>query len=105
MDRNARFASMPIEELWAIHEHISELLKARLLVEKSELERRLDSLHPMTDHAKTRRPYPPVHPKFANPDEPRQVWSGRGKRPRWVAEKLSTGLALQDLSIVHAAQS
>jgi hypothetical protein len=46
-------------------------------------EPRLSSLHPATtDRLKARRPYPPVVPKYANPDEPSQVWSGRGKRPR-----------------------
>ena len=48
---------------------------------------------------KAHRPYPPVVPKFANPDEPSQVWSGRGKQPQWVTEKLASGLALEDLSI------
>jgi DNA-binding protein H-NS len=96
----ANFASMSVEELWGIHEEISKLLKAKLLAEKKMLEQRLISLHPATaDRLKTRRPYPPVVPKFANPDKPSQVWAGRGKRPRWVIEKLAAGLALEDLSI------
>jgi DNA-binding protein H-NS len=64
------------------------------------LERRLLSLrHPTAGGLKARRPYPLVLPKFANPDEPTQVWTGRGKQPRWVTEKLASGLALEDLSI------
>ena len=94
------FASMSVEELWGIHEEISKLLEAKMLAEKKRLEQRLISLHPATtSHLKARRPYPPVLPKFANPDEPSQIWAGRGKRPRWVIEKLATGLALGDLSI------
>jgi len=90
----ANFASMSVEELWGIHEEISKLLKAKLLAEKKMLEQRLISLHPATaDRLKTRRPYPPVVPKFANPDDPSQVWSGRGKPPQWVTgqKSLSTG--------------
>ena len=91
---------MSVEELWGIHEEISKLLEAKMLAEKKRLEQRLISLHPATvSHLKARRPYPPVLPKFANPDEPSQIWAGRGKRPRWVIEKLATGLALGDLSI------
>ena len=91
---------MSVEELWKIYEEISERLEAKILAEKKMLERRLNSLHPAkTDRPNARRPYPPVVPKFANPDEPSQVWSGRGKRPRWVTEKLASGLALEDLSI------
>ena len=77
-----------------------KLLEAKMLAEKKMLEQRLISLrHPAAGHLKARRPYPPVLPKFANPDEPSQVWAGRGKRPRWVIEKLATGLDLEDLSI------
>src|SRR6476646_10302170 len=91
---------MSVEELWGIYEQISKLLEAKMLAEKEVLERRLISLHPATaGRLKARRPYPPVLPKFANPDEPNQVWAGRGKQPRWVKEKLASGLALEDLSI------
>ena len=100
MIRKANFASMSVDELWEIHEEISKLLEAKMLAEKKMLERRLISLHPAkTDRLKAHRPYPPVVPKFANPDDPSQVWSGRGKQPQWVKEKLASGLALEDLSI------
>ena len=99
MIRKANFASMSVEELWKIYEEISDRLEAQKLAEKKILERRLVDLHPAKIDLKARRPYPPVVPKFANPDDPSQVWSGRGKRPRWVTEKLASGLALEDLSI------
>ena len=96
----ANFASLSVEELWEIREEISKLLEAKMLAEKEMLEQRLISLRrPTARRLKARRPYPPVLPKFANPDEPSQVWAGRGKRPRWVTEKLASGLALEDLSI------
>ena len=100
MNLLAKFASMSVEEMWEIYKEISKLLEAKMLAEKEMLERRLISLHPATaDRLKARRPYPPVVPKFENPDKPSQVWSGRGKRPHWVTEKLDSGLALEDLSI------
>ena len=100
MIRQANFASMSVEELWDIYEEISKLLEAKLLAEKTLLEQRLISLrHPTAHYLKARRPYPPVVPKFANPDDPSQVWSGRGTRPQWVTEKLASGLTLADLSI------
>jgi DNA-binding protein H-NS len=96
----ANFASMSVDELWEIHEDISKRLEAKILAEKKKLELRLNSLHPAkTDRPNAHRPYPPVVPKFANPDDPSQVWSGRGRRPQWVKEKLASGLALEDLSI------
>ena len=37
--------------------------------------------------------------KYANPDDPTQTWSGRGRRPRWVEAALSSGKSLDDLKI------
>jgi DNA-binding protein H-NS len=95
----ANFASMSVDELRELREKISKLLEPKILAEKKELELRLNRLQPAKADLKTRRPYPPVVPKFANPDDSSQVWSGRGKRPQWVTEKLASGLALEELSI------
>ena len=100
MITKANFASMSVEELWGIYGEISKLLEVKMLADKKMLEKRLISLRPATaGRLKARRPYPQVLPKFANPDEPSQFWAGRGRQPRWVTEKLSSGLALEDLSI------
>lgn len=41
----------------------------------------------------------PAAPKYANPDDPLQTWSGRGRRPRWVEAALKSGKSLDDLAI------
>jgi DNA-binding protein H-NS len=41
----------------------------------------------------------PAKPKYANPDDPEQTWSGRGRRPRWVQDALESGKKLEDLAI------
>ncbi len=40
-----------------------------------------------------------VAPKYANPANPAQTWSGRGKRPRWFHEALASGRRESDLLI------
>ena len=40
-----------------------------------------------------------VAPKYRNPTDPSQTWTGRGRQPAWVAEALSSGACLADLSI------
>ena len=99
MTIDADLTSMSVDELCELHEEVSKLLETKMLAEKKMLDDRLSRLRPAKTNLKTHRPYPPVFPKFANPDEPSQVWSGRGKRPHWVTEKLASGLALEDLSI------
>ena len=37
--------------------------------------------------------------KYANPEDPTQTWSGRGRRPRWVEAALASGKSLDDLKI------
>lgn len=38
-------------------------------------------------------------PKYANPADPSQTWTGRGRRPAWVLEALQEGKSLDDLAI------
>jgi DNA-binding protein H-NS len=38
-------------------------------------------------------------PKFENPENPRQTWTGRGKRPSWIKAALEQGKSLDELRI------
>jgi DNA-binding protein H-NS len=49
--------------------------------------------------AKAKRTTGVVKPKFQNPANPEQTWSGRGKRPRWFNEALKAGKKDKDLLI------
>ncbi len=40
-----------------------------------------------------------VKPKYKNPDNPSETWSGRGKKPAWVQQALQRGQTLEDLAI------
>ena len=40
-----------------------------------------------------------VKPKYRNPADPSQTWSGRGKRPRWYVAALAAGKKEKDLLI------
>lgn len=40
-----------------------------------------------------------VAAKYANPANPGQTWTGRGKRPLWVGECLAAGKTLDDLKV------
>jgi DNA-binding protein H-NS len=38
-------------------------------------------------------------PKYANPADPTQTWTGRGRKPNWVTAALESGKSLDDLAI------
>ena len=40
-----------------------------------------------------------VAPKYRNPDNKTETWTGRGRQPRWVVARLSKGAKLSDFSI------
>ena len=101
--KDSDLAKLPLDDLWRLHEQIVQLLDWKLQQEARELQRRLDELGRKFGEAARdipqRRPYPKVEPKFRNPKDPAETWSGRGKQPRWVAELLASGRDLDDFRI------
>src|SRR4051812_41546995 len=43
-----------------------------------------------------------VTAKYRNPDNPEETWAGRGRKPKWVEERLAQGASLDDLLINRA---
>jgi H-NS histone family len=58
-----------------------------------------DDEPPGKPERRLRRYYPPVYPKFQNPTDPAETWSGRGKTPRWLATELKKGKTINDFVI------
>jgi DNA-binding protein H-NS len=96
------YRSMSTDELWGLHEQVAAELTQRIITEKATLEDRLRKLQP-TDQAaqpdRSRRAYPKVLPKYRNPKNPGETWSGRGKQPLWLAKRLGAGSKLDDFLI------
>ena len=40
-----------------------------------------------------------VPPKYRNPANEKDTWTGRGRQPRWVAAEIANGRKLEDLLI------
>ena len=110
---------MPLDDLWALHEQLTALLSKRILAEKRQLENRLVQLNrgkivqvlaaaevksATPGYKNPRRPYAVVIPKYQNPAEPSETWSGRGKQPRWLVSALKAGGRIEDFRIPDAHQ-
>lgn len=89
--------SIPSEELWTLYEEVMVQLGSRLLREKAKLEKWLRQLQPKD--RRMRRPYPKVLPKYQNPKNPTETWSGRGRQPRWLTPQLNSGKKLDDFRV------
>ena len=100
--RTDHLNSLSLDELWKLHEEVAIELGERILAEKAKLEQRLRKIglaHDATGLDRKRRQYPPVHPKYCNPKNPAETWSGRGKLPRWLSPQLCAGRKLDDFLI------
>lgn len=42
---------------------------------------------------------PKAAPKYRNPENPEETWSGRGRKPQWIHAALTKGLDISDLEI------
>ena len=94
--KRAELDRMSTDVLWSLHVEVSQLLQQRIKQKKLQLEERLTRLQAP---ASGRRPYPPVPPRYRNPDQPSETWAGRGKRPRWLVAQLKSGRRIEDFSI------
>ncbi|CCD84522.1 putative histone-like nucleoid-structuring protein H-NS family [Bradyrhizobium sp. ORS 285] len=107
------FEAMSFDDLWSLHEQISQILAERITSEKRELERRLavlnrsrgvieaangDGAQSYNGNGKARRKYPRVLPKYRNP-QTSETWSGRGKQPRWLVAAIKTGRRIEEFAI------
>ena len=106
-----KISSLSMDELWALHEEVGNLLSEKITNEKRQLEERLAKLNSGTmakinrsdlqvaERRSVRRKYPPVLPKFQNPSDPSETWAGRGKQPRWLVSQLKAGKKMTDFLI------
>lgn len=99
-----------MDDLLSIREKIDQILGERVLQERRELEdrlKRLDLVEVRENRSSTtlRRKYPRVMPKYRNPAEPSQTWSGRGSQPRWMRDALKSGKKISDFEIRGPAEA
>lgn len=110
--RKLDLEAMDFDELWLLHEQLTQILSEKISAEKLELEKRLAQLNrvePIADAKGSssdrhidrppRRKYPKVLPKYCNPLAPEETWSGRGKQPRWLVAALQSGRRLEEFRI------
>lgn len=100
------FKSMTIDELWSLHEQLSSTLAHKITNEKAKIEDRLRSLrivNAANEPNRPRRAYPKVFPKYQNPKNTAETWSGRGRQPHWVKAQLGAGKKLEHFLIAQSS--
>ncbi len=102
------FSGWSVAELTKARDEIDSLItkkteedKQKLLEKfKAEAEKQgfsLDDILGKSD--KSVKPSKSVKPKYRNPDNPSDIWSGRGRKPKWFEACLEAGKTEEDLLI------
>lgn len=97
---------MSLQELKTLQSRVAKAIsgyvdrrKKQALVELEETARKHGySLSELTGVVGGRK-RAPVAPKYANPADSSQTWSGRGRKPRWMEAALKAGKSIDDLTI------
>lgn len=98
--------SMSLKELKDLQGQVARAIsgfedrkKKQALAELEEKAREMGfSLAELTGTAAPRK-RAPASAKFANPANPADTWSGRGRKPRWFAEALAAGKKPEDMAV------
>jgi DNA-binding protein H-NS len=100
MMKQLNFEVFLIDELWAIHEQVGNLLTEKMTAERNKIEDRLKQLR---GDSIERRHHSRIPPKYRNPANPYQTWSGRGRTPLWIKRLQKEGKTIEDLRIPETA--
>ncbi|QUS42444.1 H-NS histone family protein [Tardiphaga alba] len=92
---------MSVDALWQLHEELRIVLAAKMAAQRQDMDDRLRDLEQFS--AASQRAVTALRPKagpfYRNPDQPSQVWSGRGLRPRWLVFQLASGRKLDEFRV------
>lgn len=95
-----------LEELKELAKMTNETIKEKQKIEIAETVRKLMDIAEATGltiedllQPYKRKAYPPSRVKYRNPDNPEQVWSGRGQKPLWFRKKLEQGYPIDHMQV------
>ena len=101
--------TLTVDDLLALRDRVMETLSSRVEAERRELEDRLARLQRVDPSVQQRLARGGrligqraiVMPKYRNPDDPSETWSGRGRQPLWLVAALKKGKKLRSFEIAE----
>lgn len=116
MSKTLNLKQFSVDDLLILRDRVNALLVSRVDRERRDLETRLKRLHrfktanaaptkskPASKPARKKKPVKlkkKVAPKYRNPENSSETWTGRGLQPRWMRQAISTrGKTLEDFRI------
>jgi DNA-binding protein H-NS len=104
--KSFKLKSLSVPDLLDLKEQLDKILSARVETEKERLHAmlaRLDGAGKGSSATRRKRGHSlkgrKIPPKYRNPADAAETWTGRGMRPRWLAEAMRDGKPLKDFLI------
>jgi DNA-binding protein H-NS len=102
--RQINLEKLGLKELQELELRVEKAIAEARLKERSELKAEIEQMvadrgFTMSEIFSTKRGSPKgrmVAPKYANPEDPSQTWTGRGRKPNWLVEKLEEGSEIEE---------
>ena len=100
--------SLSYKELRDLHARISDEIEARKQAKKSNVQQKVIQLvqnagFELDDIVGNTNSKPlkgrKIPPKYRNPKNPEETWTGRGRQPKWLAQELARGRSLKSFLI------
>ncbi len=97
---------MSLPDLIELQKNLGPAIKKKQKKEKNSVRKQMEELAKKSgftfdEVVSTAKPkkVSKVKPKYVNPNDADQTWTGRGRRPKWVEAALNDGKSLKDLLI------
>jgi DNA-binding protein H-NS len=92
--------AMSLEELQALRRHVDAAIRRAAQTEKAKAKRAIVELANEHGIDLAQLASEPPTPQYRDPDNPFNTWAGvRGRRPKWLRDKLAAGYTLDQLRI------
>jgi DNA-binding protein H-NS len=90
--RESQLQKMPLKELLALEAKITAAINEKRVSERHEMKAKLEEMARASGFSTAelfggrKGKGGKVAPKYRNPKDPSQTWTGRGRRPNWMVE-------------------
>jgi DNA-binding protein H-NS len=98
--------SMSVHHLTSLRQQVEAALNFKVIEKRRAIESKLAKLGSFQGGATPRGvARKKVAPKYRNPDNDKETWTGRGMKPQWLAAAIKAGKKLDHFLIANAKRS
>jgi DNA-binding protein H-NS len=105
--RNINVDKMSLKELVDLEARVKNAIAVAKERERGELKKRIESMakdsgfsvDELFVRGRSTTKGRTVAPKYINPENSSETWSGRGRKPKWLVAKLGKGAKIEDFAI------